>query len=299
MSHRLAALIALQCSIAACGGGGAATCLNDDACPSHFCKADGTCGPVEVDAGNPPGGDATTDGATGLCAPNHDGTLTLAEVPLAPGQHANFRIATSATVSTAGTSNPDGSRSWDLSQMLANDATSDVALTSPAGAWWAADFATASYGTVLASGSALIGVFHVDATGVTLLGVVSPDGGTFSTELKYDPPAKILALPMKAGDTWTSTSTVSGTAQGAITAYTEKYSSRVDQIGTLKAPYGTFPVVRVATDLTRTSGLVTLASSRTFAWLAECFGTVATVTSTNGETSAEFTSAAEARRLAP
>ena len=104
---------------------------------------------------------------------------------------------------------------------------------------------------------------------------------------------------MTAGDTWSSTSSVSGTAQGAITAYTEKYASRVDQIGTMKTPYGTFPVVRVATDLARTSGVVTLASSRTFAWLAECFGTIATVTSQNAETAAEFTSAAEARRLAP
>ena len=153
MSYRLAALIALQCSIVACGGGGADTCIHDTDCPSHFCKADGTCGPVDIDAGNNPGSDASSDGGTGLCAPNHDGTITLGEVPLAPGKHANFRIATSATVSTAGTSNPDGSRSWDLSGMLANDATSDVALISPAGAWWQADFATASYATVLASGS--------------------------------------------------------------------------------------------------------------------------------------------------
>ena len=298
MSYRLASLIALQCSMAACGGGGAATCLHDTDCPSHFCKADGTCGPADTDAGSP-GSDGSTDGASGLCAPNHDGHLTLSEVPLAPGQHATFRIATSATVSTAGTSNPDGSRAWDLSGALANDADTSVALLSPAGAWWQADFATATYATVLASGSTLIGVFHVEATGVTLLGVVSPDGGTFSTELKYNPPAKILALPMTAGDTWSSTSSVSGTAQGAITAYTEKYASRVDQIGTMKTPYGTFPVVRVATDLARTSGVVTLASSRTFAWLAECFGTIATVTSQNAETAAEFTSAAEARRLAP
>jgi hypothetical protein len=81
--------------------------------------------------------------------------------------------------------------------------------------------------------------------------------------------------------------------------YTEKYDSRVDQVGTMTTPYGAFPVLRTATDLTRTSGLATLATSRTFSWSAECFGTVATIQSQDFETAAEFTDAAEVRRLAP
>ena len=164
---------------------------------------------------------------------------------------------------------------------------------------WRSSFPTATYAVTLAQGSDLLGVFAVDANAVTLLGVVSPDAGTFRTELKYDPPAKILALPFGAGTTWLTTSTISGTAQGAITAYTEKYDSRVDQVGTMKTPYGDFPVVRVATDLTRTAGLATLLTKRTFAWSAECFGSVATVSSQDFETSAEFNDPAEVRRLAP
>ena len=142
-------------------------------------------------------------------------------------------------------------------------------------------------------------MFHVDASAVTLLGVVSPAGGTFATKLTYTPPAKILALPVSVGGTWTTTSAVSGTAQGVFAAYDEKYASRVDQIGTMKTPYGDFPVVRIATDLTRTSGVVTLTTQRTFAWVAECFGSVATVTSKALEASAEFSDPAEIRRLAP
>ncbi len=299
MQSRLLGLIALQCSMAACGGGGSSVCVHDTDCPSHFCKADGTCGAVDIDASVEPDGGAVPDGPTGLCAPNHDGHLTLAEVPLVPGQHASFLIATNATVNTAGTSNPDGSRSWDLSVALANDLPANVALTSPSGAWWQADFASATYATVLSTSSDLIGVFQVASTGVTLLGVVSPAAGSTKTELTYNPPARVLALPMAAGDTWTSTSTVSGLAQGVFSTYSESYMSRVDQVGTMKTPYGTFPVLRVATDLARTSGVITLASSRTFAWLAECFGTIATITSQNAESGTEFTSAAEARRLAP
>jgi hypothetical protein len=67
----------------------------------------------------------------------------------------------------------------------------------------------------------------------------------------------------------------------------------------MKTPYGTFPVLRIATDLTRTSGVTTLATSRTFSWNAECFGAVATVVSQDFETQQEFTNAAEVQRLAP
>jgi hypothetical protein len=125
-----------------------------------------------------------------------------------------------------------------------------------------------------------------------------PEAGV-SHRLAYDPPAAILAVPFAAGATWSSTSTVSGTAQGAIVAYTERYESRVDGVGTMTTPYGEFPVLRIATDLTRTQGLATLTTNRTFAWTAECFGAVATVTSQSFETSAEFDDPAEVRRLAP
>ena len=70
-------------------------------------------------------------------------------------------------------------------------------------------------------------------------------------------------------------------------------------IGTMTTPYGAFPVLRIATDLTRTSGVVTLASNRTFSWNAECFGAVATIQSQDFETKSEFTNAAEVRRIAP
>ncbi len=298
MLLRLAWLAALQCSIAACGGGSGQTCTRDDQCASHFCKADGTCGAATIDA--PAGsGDAPTDSIAAACVPNHDGTISLAELPLRAGASANFRIATNATWDTAGTSSSNGSRAWDLTGQLANDADQTVALAAPAGAGWAADFANASYATPLAAGSDLLGVFQLDATGLVLLGVVSPQAGVQKTELTYDPPARILAVPFMAGSTWSTTSTVSGYAQGVLTAYSEQYDSRVDQVGTMKTPYGTFPVLRVATDLTRTSGAATVLTNRTFTWAAECFGLVATVQSQSYESGSEFSSDAEVRRLVP
>jgi len=223
----------------------------------------------------------------------------LAELPHEAGRSATFRVAANGTFNTAGTADANNTRRWDLSSQQAGDADRTLALQSPVGTWWQAKFPTATYATLLASNSDLLGVFVVDASGISLLGVVSPDAGSTRTELAYDPPAKILALPLTTSSMWTTTSTVSGLALGIVTAYTEKYQSRVDQVGTMKTPYGEFPVQRVATDLARTQGLATLLTKRSFAWIAECFGSVANVSSQDFEADTEFSDPAEIRRLAP
>jgi hypothetical protein len=285
-----------------CGGGSSDTCTTDDQCTSHFCRADGTCGPAgEIDGGSGSNTGSDDAGNSGLCTPNHDGKISANEVPLAAGKMANYRIATSATWSTAGAAGSGGMRTWSLAGALANDADQPVALAAPAATWWAADtgFATATYWVTLQAGSDLIGVFHVDATGVTLLGVVSPTGTYPYTEITYDPPARILAVPFGASDTWTSTSTVSGYVSGVVANYTEKYVSNVDQTGTMTTPYGDFPVLRVGTVLTQAQVGTVYRTVRSYAWIAECFGSVATATSQDNETGTEFSSDAEVRRLIP
>jgi len=318
MSTRIADFV-LRCSItvaAACGSSSGTVCTSDDQCASHFCRADGTCSPATTDAGDAgdgSGSGSNVDGGTNaLCVPNHDGMISANEVPLAADKMANYRIATGAIWSTQGTASTGNTRTWSLTGALTNDADSAVTLDAPAGKWWAGDagFATATYVTTLAKGSDLMGVFHVDSTGVTLLGVVSPNGGTGYTELVYTPPARILAVPFGASSTWTSTSNVVGyaTLSGATTYvnYTEKYVSNVDQTGTMATPYGDFPVLRVGTVLTQfQTGFSPYYSVHSFAWIAECFGSVATATapSTTSESSAvEFGNGsgdAEVRRLIP
>src|SRR5262245_52144117 len=101
----------LLCStIAACGSGSDQACEVDNDCASHFCKADGTCGVAETDAGT---GDATADGTSNVCVPNHDGVITLAEMPFAAGRMGTFRVATDATWDTTGAAVTGGGRRWD------------------------------------------------------------------------------------------------------------------------------------------------------------------------------------------
>ena len=286
----------LLCSIGCAGGSDAPACAHDSDCASGFCKLDGTCA-AAVDADpaldTAPGIDAPPSGA---CTPDHDGAVTRAELPLIAGRMATFRVASNATFDTTGTAAANNLRHWDLTAQLTGDQDRAVALLAPTGTWWAAKFPDATYATTLAADSTLVGVVRVTDTAVSLLGVVSPEGGSARTELKYDPPATVLQLPVRAGATWSSTSTVSGIAQGIAAFYGETYASTVDQVGTMTTPYGEFPVLRVATDLNRGSGALT---QRTFGWLSECFGTVATVSSQHYETRAEFSNPLEVRRLAP
>src|SRR5688500_556569 len=101
MLGRANTLALLLCSIStlSCSGPTGQSCAVDYDCESGFCKADGTCTPADVDAAV--GTDAPGDGTSALCTPNHDGSVTLAELPLQAGRMGTFRIATNATWNTA------------------------------------------------------------------------------------------------------------------------------------------------------------------------------------------------------
>jgi hypothetical protein len=281
-------------------------------CASGACDSTGRCvaappqgdaaPPVDAGLGEGAAGDAgiesgASDANVG-CAPNHDGVIERAEVPLAAGLHATYRIAENVSVSTAGTTRADGTRSWDLSAALSGD-HSVVLETAPiAGSWYAADFSGATYAAKLSDTSDLLGVFETTASALLLRGVVSPSGGSTRTELTYAPSVPTLSFPLKKGSSWQTNATASGVASGIGAVAGESYTSSVDAIGDLVTPFGTFAVQRVHVVLTRNvGGLFTVV--RTYAFVAECFGPVATVVSQNNEANDDFTNAAEVRRLSP
>ena len=280
-------------------------------CASGACGADGRCLPA-TDAGRDAaldpdaadgdaGGDASApddDGGAPVCSPNHDGTVTRAEVPLAAGLHATFQIASDVPVDTAGTDEGEGRRRWDLAGALAGDHATLVELQPLAGTWFEGSFPGASYAAKLSDGADEIGVFEITDDALLLRGVVSPEGGLTRTELTYDPPVTVLSFPLTPGAHWSTESTVTGVTFGAVTLATERYESSIDRSGTLATPYGEFPVQRVSVLLTRTLGFL-VTTLRTHLFVAECFGTVASIVSQDNEPAVDFTDAAEVRRLAP
>ncbi len=294
---------------AACSSASKQQCTVGADCASGACDSSGQCVPVvHADGGGGDDSGTTGDGAStndvfvpptdgGGCAPNHDGTIDRAEVPLQAGLRATYRIATNATVNMVGTM-VGGTRTWDLTAALPGDHDVIVQTLAPAGTWYAPDFTGATYATKLSDGADLLGVFETSATALLLRGVVSPASGATSTKLTYATPIPTLSFPFHVGSMWNAMSNVSGTAQGVASFYSESYVNKVDATGQLTTPYGKFDVQRVQVVLTRTvGGFPTV--TRTFVFIAECFGPVANVVSQSNEMTVEFTSAAEVRRLAP
>jgi hypothetical protein len=316
-------LLALAAAACSASGTSARQCSRGSDCPSNVCLDDGTCsagGGAGGGAGSSAGagsagsaGDPGVGGASGsagatssggaggtssACLPNGDGVLTRAETPLGAGLSAKFRAASNITLSTAGTKQPDGTVAWDFSAMLAQDHDTILEAKPIAGQWFSAQFAGASYTMRLADSQDLLGVFEITDTSLLLRGVVSPTSGLTQTELTYSPPVTVLQFPLKVGASWTSQSTVTGTASGVITTYIENYQSKVDAAGTAKTPFANFPVLRTSVVLTRTIGVIP-SVTRTYLFSSECFGTVAKMVSNTNETGAEFSSVAELSRLAP
>ncbi len=251
---------------------------------------------VVTETGTPTEG-GTTDGAAG-CSPNQDGRIEAFEIPLRAGLKATFRVAENATFATAGTALGADTRKWDLSTAFTGDKDVLVTTKPVAGNWFASKYADATYVTELAASSDVLGVFRIDAGGLVLLGAASPKDTATKTDLKYATPPQILAFPLEVGKTWKTTSNVTGTANGLFASYSETYDAKVDAKGELVAPLGTFQVLRVKMILTRTVGLSTT-TTRSYAFVSECFGTVANLVSKSNETAEEWSATSELRRLAP
>ncbi|MBI4950398.1 MAG: hypothetical protein HY908_00045 [Myxococcales bacterium] len=312
----LGAGFALGALAAACvGAGSTATCKVGADCPSGVCH-DGSCVPLAGGGAGPGGGGsgaaaggggATTSSTTsststttgtggGTCAPNLDGVIERAEVPIEVGLSAKFLAATNVTFDTTGTV-VGGQRQWDLTVALPGDHLSLLA-TEPVPAWAAADFPGATYAARLSETQDLLGVFEVTSTDLLLRGVVSPVGGLSQTNLAYDPPVPVLSFPLTLNKSWSTTTTVTGIASGIAAFYTEHYDNTVDARGDLLTPFATFDALRVRVVLDRTVGVL-VTRTRSFALVTECFGTAATLVSQPNELGTEFTSLSEVRRLSP
>lgn len=321
MKHRfLSAMLLALAAAAGCAGATDDACQVGADCASGLCNLDGTCGAAATttstgaggEGGEGVGGDASSTtttssttgaggdgtGGSGTCQANHDGTITRDEAPYGPGLHATYRAATDAQIDTAGAMQGDGSRIWDLTGALTGDHAKIVETLPIEGQWFESVFPGASYASRLSESQDLLGVFEITGAALLLRGVVSSVGGTTRTELTYAPAVTVLAFPLNEGDSFSTTSTLSGLLSGVIWTQTETYDSSVDAHGTMKTPFADFDVLRIGVDLTRTVGF-TVTTSRTYLFATECLGNVAKIISKDNELSSEFTQASEVERLAP
>jgi hypothetical protein len=312
----------------ACSGQEVACRVGAD-CATGVCLGNGTCKVPEADGGATGGGGGSAsgggsatgggtasggggatgggsaaggsggDGGTGpSCLPNADGTITRAEFPSGAGLRATYKVAKGATFNTAGTAGAAGTL-WDLTGPFTGDADTLVTTEALAGKWFENDFAGATYVSRLNSTGEELGVFEVTPSALLLRGLVSPTDSFTATKIVYDTPVKVVALPFKLNDTWTSTSVGRGKYLGnQFWTQTDTYASTVDKAGELITPFARFPVLRVRTTFSNVVGFITT-TRKTLLFAAECFGGVATITSANNEAQSDFTATAELRRLSP
>lgn len=248
--------------------------------------------------------DVSEDGSeSNSCTPNSDGMIERDQVPLRAGLQATFRVAEDVEVDTAGTTQ-GGTRTWDFTGDYPGDSAEIIELQSVEGKWFASDYPEADYAMKLAGDSEELGVFRTTDTELQLLGVVSPEDGATTTNISYDPPVTVLQFPLEKGETWQTETEATGTHEtwSPVTpiSYDETYTNEVDAEGTVRTPYGTLEdVLRVRTKLERSGSVSTVpfGTIRTFSFVDECFGTIVTIRSNQGESEKEFSEAAELRRF--
>ena len=245
---------------------------------------------VDLAGRDAPAGDALA----AACNFNGDGVITRAEAPFPVGLGALYAV--NAPGSKVAVNLGAAGGAWDFSAAVAGERKSFDQLISPAGAWWAADFPSATYADHLDDNQPILGVYRATVTSLDLLGLVSETNGVTKTSLKYTTPISVLKFPLGTGTTWISESDVTGLASGVFFFAHEKYAFAVDARGMTRAPAGGFDTLRLLLHYTQTYGLLTT-TRITWLYLAECYGAVARIRSQDNEASDEFTQAAEYRRL--
>ncbi|MGO8999906.1 MAG: hypothetical protein ACLQVI_41800 [Polyangiaceae bacterium] len=240
------------------------------------------------------------------CVPNLDGTITAAELQEVNGIPVKYLISESpegmtSNVDLDGTVDSTGQLVWDWGTSYATDSIIQIHAAPLSGQWFAASFPGGTFVTPFDAGGTLQAIYHEDANAIWLHGLASteenpPNGKTLYA---YSDPIQVTEFPLSVGSSWTVTGTVvNGTLEGLPYASQDTYEISDDATGELILPDLTFTQVhrirsKVTIDPAAGETVVTYQTSFYF----ECFGEVARATGQSNGTTADFTTAAEVRRL--
>lgn len=235
------------------------------------------------------------------CVPNLDGALTADELRVATDIPVNFRFNKNVPVDLTGLRDQVGVRVWTWDQPNVGDTLLSVAASTVSDKWYAAHFPDGQFVTGLDADGNNEAVYRMDEGGLWLLGLVSADENPAAgqTLIQYTEPVLVTPLPLKKGDTWISVGEVrNATFQGLPYAGRDVYEGKVDDEGELWLPDLRFEnTLKVVTQVTSEPSVGQSASRVQVSWYFECFGEVARAVSADGVTEANFSTAAEVRRL--
>lgn len=237
------------------------------------------------------------------CIPNLDETIDASELLAAEGVPVRYVVSPSGTSRSVDLDGEeiDGERVWDFATDYADDEALTVVVGSLEARWYASSFPSGAFTTPFNRSGSLESVGRISDGAFQLLGLASrdeePDEG--QTLLVYEPPITVLRLPVEVGDSFVSTGEITGgVLQGLPYAGRDTYEVSVDAIGRIDLLQYTFEQVhRVRTKVTVEPAVGASAVRYQTSFFAECFAEVARAVSEDGATSADFTEAAELRRL--
>lgn len=234
------------------------------------------------------------------CVPDLDGKIVAAELSPTLETESRYFVGTDRPVDLAGTVDAGGRRSWDWSVSRADDRV--LALTAHAlgPQWYAGSFPGGQF--VTAIDATTDGIYAEDELALSLLGIASTveNPATGKTLVVYEQPVALLRFPLQAGARWTSVGEIrAATIRGLPYVGRDTYEVTVDASGRMALPDATFTqALRVRTLVTVAPSIGAAVTRRQVGFYFECFGEVARATSRDGETSVDFGTASELRRLA-
>ncbi len=238
------------------------------------------------------------------CAPNLDGQIDATELSPALNVPVNYLVSpqgVTRTVDLVGTVDAQGHQTWDFGADYANDQVATIEATGLANKWYSASFPGGTFVTPFDAGDTIEGVYAYNTTAITLLGLASHDstGPGGQTLLVYDPPVTLYRFPLTVGSSYVSVGNISnGMLRGLPYAGKDTYQISVDASGQVTLETYVFTqALRVRTVVTTQPSAGQTVVTRQTSFLFECFGEIARATSLPNETSDDFTTAAELRRL--
>ncbi len=152
-----------------------------------------------------------------------------AEFPRMAGLHANYEIAENVTIDTAGVTNPDGSRTWNLSGPYSGDQTVFVTTDVPTGQW----FTSQLPGRHLHHAAQPHVVAPRRLPGDTELARsagrrLARERRRTDRDVVHADRRSSIGVPMKMGTSWSTTSNVTRQADGVISRTTTS-STAIDR----------------------------------------------------------------------
>ena len=238
------------------------------------------------------------------CIPNLDGKIDASEIQPAIDIPISYLISPSGAerpVDVVGSAKADGTFQWDFGTDYADDAVAKITPSTISGKWYEGSFPPDAFVTPFDAGGTVENILTQDTQSLWLRGVASREEAPAEgkTLLIYEAPVELLRFPIQPGVSFVSVGKISnGTLRDLPYAGTDTYETVYDGAGQVFLPALIFTQAeRVRTHVTVAPAVGASTSRRQVAFYFECFAEVARATSKPDEPSADFTVAAEVRKI--